>query len=112
MLQLTQRITQAEYDFQANAEKINQNRQKIAKNANEALVNKAKIEVLYDDVNDVADCLSRQWSEQKQLRSVIELYCHQYTYVPHLPHQCETILGAGTHLDRVYAWPGNQPHAH
>ena len=61
VLQLTQRITQAEYDYQNNAKKISENKSKIIANANEALKNKGKIEVLYEDVNDVADCLSRQW---------------------------------------------------
>ena len=108
VLQLTQRITQAEYDYQNNAQKISENKSKIISNANEALKNKGKIEVLYEDVNDVADCLSRQWSEQKNLRSVLELYCHQFTYVAHLPHQCESILGSGSHLHQAYAWPGSE----
>ena len=105
MLQITQRITQAEHDYEHNAQSIAQNHQKIHDNAADTLTNKAKIDVLYQDVHDVADCLSRQWDEQKTLRNVLELYCHQFTYVAHLPHQCEPILGAGTDLHYAYAWP-------
>ena len=88
MLQLTQRITQAEYDYERNTVEINANRSKIRDNAQNALHNKAKIDVLYQDVDDVKQCLNRQWDEQKTLRAVLELYCHQFTYVAHLPHQC------------------------
>lgn len=95
-LELTQRITQAEHDSQHNEFDLEQNQARIQNNADQALVNKAKIDVLYLEVHDVADCLARQWDEQKTLRSVLELYCHQFTYVAHLPAQCESILGAGT----------------
>ena len=107
VLQLTQRMSQAEHDFNVNAEKIAENKQKIAYNSRQALDNKAKIDVLNLDVDDIASCLSRQWSEQGTLRNVLELYCHQFTYVAHLPYQCEAILGAGTHLNYAYAWPGS-----
>ena len=63
VLRLTQRIAQAEYDFEANAQKIQENKSKIVANGNEALHNKSKIDVLYQDVDDVASCLSRQWDE-------------------------------------------------
>ena len=63
--------------------------------------------MLYQDVDDVANCLSRQWEEQKTLRSVLELYCHQFTYVANLPGQCEPILGASRPLNSVYAWPAD-----
>jgi len=98
VLQLTQRITQAEFDFEANAQKIGENQSHITQNGNEALHNKSKIDILFKDVDDVASCLSRQWDEQKTLRAVLELYCHQFTYVAHLPHQCEPVLGAATQL--------------
>ena len=107
VLQLTQRMSQAEHDYNVNAEKIAENKQKIAYNSRQALDNRAKIDVLNMDVDDIASCLSRQWSEQAQLRNVLELYCHQFTYVAHLPYQCEAILGAGTHLSYAYAWPGS-----
>ena len=76
VLQLTKRIVQAEYDFEANSQKIQENKSRIVQNGNEALHNKSKIDVLYQDVDDVASCLSRQWDEQKTLRAVLELYCH------------------------------------
>lgn len=107
VLQLTQRMSQAEHDYEVNAEKIAENKQKIAYNSRQALDNKAKIDVLNMDVDDIAQCLSRQWSEQGTLRHVLELYCHQFTYVAHLPYQCEAILGAGSHLSYAYAWPGS-----
>ena len=110
MLQLTQRITQAEYDFEANSQSIRDNKYKITANGTEVLANKSKIDVLFQDVDDVAGCLSRQWDEQKTLRAVLELYCHQFTYVAHLPHQCEPILGQGTSLHPAYAWPGEGGH--
>ena len=107
VLQLTQRITQAEYDYQQNTQKLLQNKDRITQNGNDALLNKSKIDVLYQDVDDVANCLSRQWEEQKTLRSVLELYCHQFTYVANLPGQCEPILGASRPLTSVYAWPAD-----
>ena len=107
VLPLTQRITQAEWDYEKNAADIAANHARIHDNAKSALHNKAKIDVLYQDVHDVADCLSRQWDEQKTLRSVLELYSHQFTYVAHLPHQCVAILGSGSHLHSAYAWPSN-----
>lgn len=112
VLQLTQRIVQAEYDFEANAQKIQENKSRIVQNGNEALHNKSKIDVLYQDVDDVASCLSRQWDEQKTLRAVLELYCHQFTYVAHLPYQCEPILGASKPLHSVYAWPSEGNYGH
>ena len=72
-----------------------------------ALDNKASIEKLHLDIDDVGVCLKRQYHEQSELRSVLELYCHQFTYVAHLPYQCEAILAAGTHLNYAYAWPGS-----
>ena len=60
-LQMQQKLNQAEWDFKANGDKIAENKDKIWANANAALRTKGKIEVLYEDVNDVADCLSRQW---------------------------------------------------
>ena len=57
------------------------------------------------DVTDLGQCLARQWGEQATLRHVLELYCHQFTYVAHLPYQCQPILGAGTHMHEHYAWP-------
>ena len=107
VLQLTQRITQAEYDFEDNSKQIMSNRDQMRLNGNEALNVKAKIDVMYQDVDDVANCLSRQWDEQKTLRAVLELYCHQFTYVAHLPYQCETILGSSKPLHSVYAWPND-----
>lgn len=107
VLQLTQRVTQAEHDYQENAAAIDANLEKIHQNAEGTLRNKAKIDVLFKDVHDVADCLHRQWDEQQTLRHVLELYCHQFTYVSHLPAQCEAILGSGTHLNSSYAWPSN-----
>lgn len=105
VLQLTQRMGQAEHEFEMNALSIAENKQKISYNSRSALDNKAKIDVLYLDVSDVGTCLGRQWVEQASLRAVLELYCHQFTYVAHLPYQCEAILGAGTGLHPVYAWP-------
>ena len=105
VLNLTQRVTQAEYDYESNALRISENAAKIHHNREEALYNAAKIDVLFMDVNDIADCLRRQWSEQEALRHVLELYCHQFTYTAYLPHQCEPILGAGTHMQCNYAWP-------
>lgn len=63
VLQLTQRITQAEYDFEDNSKQIMANREKMRMNGDEALHVKAKIDVMYQDVDDVANCLSRQWDE-------------------------------------------------
>ena len=63
VLQLTQRITQAEHDYEHNSHKIADNHAKIHDNAADTLRNKAKIDVLYNDVHDVADCLARQWDE-------------------------------------------------
>ena len=54
-----------------------------------ALDNKARIEKLSLDIEDVKGCLGRQYHEESELRSVLELYCHQYTYVTRLPYQCE-----------------------
>lgn len=110
VLQLTQRITQAEHDIDHNQQKIAQNKSKITANSNEALLNKAKIQVLYKNVSDVGDCLHRQWAEQAELRRVLELYCHQFTYVAHLPYQCAPILGANSMLYPSYAWPTEGPH--
>ena len=107
VMQLTQRITQAEHDYNFNATKIAENKAKIAANSRAALDYKAKIDVLEYDVVDLGECLDRQWSEQSTLRHVLELYCHQFTYVAHLPYQCQPILGAGTHISERYAWPGN-----
>ena len=104
VLNLTQRITAAEHDFEYNAIGIAENKAKITANSNEALLTKAKIEVLYYDMQDVAACLGRQWHEQETLRHVLELYCHQFTYVAHLPYQCEAILASGHALHPVYAW--------
>ena len=86
MLQLTQRITQAENDYSECTDDIGLNTTKIHDNAQEAINNKGKIDTLFMDVSDVQDCLNRQWDEQKTLRAVLELYCHQFTYVAHLPH--------------------------
>ena len=47
VLQLTQRITQAEYDYQQNTQKLLQNKDRITQNGNDALLNKSKIDVLY-----------------------------------------------------------------
>ena len=112
VLQLTQRITQAEHDFEHNAIKIAENKAKISANSDEALLTKAKIDVLFADAGDIAQCLDRQWSDQSTLRHVLELYCHQFTYVSHLPYQCEAILGAGTMMQPAYAWPADHGHAH
>ena len=110
VLQLTQRVTQAEYDYNHNAQKIAENAAKITANSNEALLNKAKIDVLFLDVTDVAMCLRRQWEEQSQLRAVLELYCHQFTYVSTIPFQCQPILGANSHMHEQYAWPADAPY--
>lgn len=59
VLQLTQRITQAEHDFEHNAHEIAENKAKITANSREALLTKAKIDVLYLDMQDVAGCLGR-----------------------------------------------------
>ena len=76
VMQLTQRITQAEHDYNFNATKIAENKAKIAANSRAALDYKAKIDVLEYDVVDLGECLDRQWSEQSTLRRVLELYCH------------------------------------
>lgn len=108
VLQLTQRITQAEWDYEQNAQDIMANRSKIRDNAQSCLSNKSSIDVLYQDVDDVKGCLSRQWDEQRVLRGVLELYCHQFTYVAHIPSQCQAILGAGSHIYQQYAWPSGE----
>ena len=59
VLQLTQRITQAEHDYEHNAEAIAANKAKISDNSYEALLTKAKIDVLFLDLGDVAQCLDR-----------------------------------------------------
>ena len=105
ILQLTQRITQVEHDYGVNAVKIAENKAKISQNSHFALMNAAKVNVLGLDTVDIAKCLQRQWNDQINLRKVLELYCHQYAYVAHLPHQCENILGAGTMLYHAYSWP-------
>lgn len=112
VLELTQRISDAEHDFQMNTMRIKENRQKIMQNARAALENRAKIDVLSLDIDDIKDCLNRQWGEQTSLRRVLELYCHQFTFVSHLPSQCEPILSAGTELHALYAWPAGEHDEH
>ena len=115
VLQLTQRITQAEHDFEHNAQHIAENKAKIHANSNKALRNKGLIDVLTLDVRDVGNCLSRQWDEQHTLRGVLELYCHQFTYTAQVPHQCQYILGGGSMLHAAYSWPADMhvdPHYH
>lgn len=110
ILKLTQKISQAEADADLNKQKILQNKLKIKSNSDAALHNKAKIDLLHQDALDVKQCLDRQWSEQQTLRHVLELYCHQFTYVSHLPYQCQPILSAGTMMHCAYAWPGDHGH--
>ena len=105
VLTLTQRVAKAQELQKANTYKIMENKKQISQNSEESLLNKAKVDVLYLDVEDVSNCLHRQWDEQKVLRQVLELYCHQFTFVPHLPAQCEPILGSGTSIQPVYKWP-------
>lgn len=112
VLELTQRIADAEHDFQQNTLRIRDNRQKIGQNSRAALENRAKIDVLSLDIDDIKDCLNRQWGEQMTLRRVLELYCHQFTFVSHLPSQCEPILSAGTELHPLYAWPAGEHDEH
>ena len=57
VLQLTQRITQAEHDYEHNTQHIAENKAKIHANSNKALKNKGLIEVLTLDVRDVGNCL-------------------------------------------------------
>ena len=96
IIKLDYSITQAEEDYTNNARRILTNADRIMENHQSALNNKANIEKLQMDVNDVGNCLTRQFEEQATLRSVLELYCHQFTYVASLPYQCEQILGAAT----------------
>lgn len=106
VMKLDYAITQAENDQRASEQKILQNGEAIMSNYQEALDDKAKIEKLQLDTDDVAQCLKRQFDEQRTLRSVLELYCHQFTYVPQLPAQCQQILGADTMIYHAYSWPG------
>lgn len=105
VLQLTMRVEQAEDDFQIHAAIISDNRQKISENSRATLDNAEAIMALDMDVNDLMMTLQRQWTEQEVNRRVLELYCHQYTYVSHIPPQCEAVLAAGTILSYQYAWP-------
>ena len=89
IIKLDYSITQAEEDYTNNARRILTNADRIMENHQSALNNKANIEKLQMDVNDVGSCLTRQFEEQATLRSVLELYCHQFTYVASLPYQCE-----------------------
>ena len=84
---------------------IHEHGERLIENQRRALDNKADIAVLHMDSHDVGECLHRQFDEQEQLRNVLELYCHQFTFVPNIPSQCEEILVAGTMLNKVYIWP-------
>lgn len=106
VMKLDYAITQAENDQRASEQKILQNGDAIMSNYQESLDDKAKIEKLQLDAEDVKSCLNRQFDEQKTLRRVLELYCHQFTYVPTLPAQCQQVLGATTQIRQVYSWPG------
>ena len=76
IIKLDYSITQAEEDYTSNARQILKNADHIMENHQSALNNKANIEKLQMDVNDVGQCLTRQFDEQANLRSVLELYCH------------------------------------
>ena len=105
VLQITMRVEQAEDDFQIHMAIIADNRQKISANSRATLDNAEAIMALDMDVNDLMMTLQRQWTEQETNRRVLELYCHQYTYVANIPPQCEAVLAAGTILSYQYAWP-------
>jgi hypothetical protein len=59
VLQLTRRITLAEHDYVNNADEIAANKSRIFTNNDDAIRNQAEIDVLFLDVNDVAQCLHR-----------------------------------------------------
>lgn len=105
VLQITQRVEQAEDDFQIHQAIIADNRAKISANSRATLDNAEAIMALDMDVNDLMMTLQRQWTEQETNRRVLELYCHQYTYVANIPPQCEAVLASGTILSHHYAWP-------
>ena len=105
VLQITMRVEQAEDDFQIHQAIIADNRQKISANSRATLDNAEAIMALDMDVNDLMRTLQRQWTEEETNRRVLELYCHQYTYVSYIPPQCEAVLAAGTILSYMYAWP-------
>ena len=105
VLQITMRVEQAEDDFQIHQAIIADNRQKISANSRATLDNAEAIMALDMDVNDLMRTLQRQWTEEETNRRVLELYCHQYTYVSHIPPQCEAVLASGTIMSYMYAWP-------
>ena len=107
VMKLDYAITEAQNDQEANRARIRSNADRIQKNNQLALDNKASIEKLHADIDDVGVCLKRQYHEQSELREVLELYCHQYTYVARLPYQCEQILGSGSQLLQAYHWPNS-----
>ena len=108
VLQITMRVEQAEDDFQIHEAIIADNRSKISSNSRATLDNAEAIMALDMDVNDLMNTLQRQWTEQETNRRVLELYCHQYTYVSHIPPQCEMVLAAGTIMSYQYAWPAGE----
>lgn len=110
VMKLDYAITEAQNSQGENSAKVRHNAERIVKNHQLALDNKASIEKLKLDIEDVGQCLSRQYHEQGELRGVLELYCHQFTYVAKLPYQCEQVLGAGSMLHQVYAWPKSGAH--
>ena len=63
IIKLDYSITKAEEDYTANARRILTNADRIMENHQSALNNKANIEKLEMDVEDVADCLTRQFDE-------------------------------------------------
>ena len=63
IIKLDYSITQAEEDYTNNARRILTNADRIMENHQSALNNKANIEKLQMDVNDVGNCLTRQFEE-------------------------------------------------
>lgn len=105
VLQVKAEVIHCEDQNQLNIGRIHDNHYKIENNSSQIYENTQKIDHLYAHVTEVASCLSRQWNEQAALRKVLELYCHQFTYVAHVPERCAGILGAHTHLHHNYVWP-------
>jgi hypothetical protein len=87
---------------------IADNRKKISANSRATLDNAEAIMAMDMDVNDLMMTVQRQWVEEELNRRVLELYCHQYTYVAAIPPQCLNVLAAGTLLSYHYAWPMGQ----
>ena len=76
VLNMKERIQQAESVYEANTQFIKANYDSIIKDSQELLYRQAKVDLLKKDQKDVQECFMRQMEVQRSLRGVLELFCH------------------------------------